>query len=142
MRNYKTVHRNTIYNLLKANQDRTFTVAQISDYLTQKGESINNSTIYRYLNKLVSEKQLNKYSSKNGTVYQFVGDDSDCHHHIHLKCMRCGAVIHLDCHFMHEMMEHIEKDHSFTLSCENSILYGLCDKCKQEQMNEDNNNNK
>lgn len=38
----------------------------------------------------------------------------------------------LDCGFMDEIAEHIQKDHGFQLQCKNSILYGICKDCRQE----------
>ena len=50
--------------------------------------------------------------------------------HLHLKCVKCGKIIHLECHFMEEISHHIEESHGFTLQCKNSILYGVCKECK------------
>ncbi len=133
MAGYHTVHRTRIYNLLKEHGNRTFSVAEISQYLEDNNEPVNNSTIYRYLGKLVKEEQVNRYTSDNGTVYQFAPAEKNCRNHIHLKCIQCGAVHHLDCGFMEDMQSHIENDHHFTLMCENSILYGLCENCKKRE---------
>ena len=46
------------------------------------------------------------------------------------KCVKCGKIIHLECHFMEEISHHIEESHGFTLQCKNSILYGVCKECK------------
>ena len=53
-----------------------------------------------------------------------------CEQHLHLKCVKCGKIIHLECHFMEEISHHIEESHGFTLQCKNSILYGICKECK------------
>ena len=49
--------------------------------------------------------------------------------HLHLKCVRCGRIYHLDCHFMDEVRAHLMAEHGFTLQCEGSVLYGLCRSC-------------
>ena len=46
-----------------------------------------------------------------------------------LKCVRCGRIYHLDCHFMDEVRAHLMAEHGFTLQCEGSVLYGLCRSC-------------
>ena len=56
----------------------------------------------------------------------------NCDSHIHMQCVRCGKVIHLDCHFLDEINEHIEEHHGFTIICKGSILYGMCESCKKE----------
>ena len=48
---------------------------------------------------------------------------------LHLKCVRCGRIYHLDCHFMDEVRAHLMAEHGFTLQCEGSVLYGLCRSC-------------
>ena len=51
--------------------------------------------------------------------------------HLHLKCVQCGRIYHLDCHFMDEVRAHLMAEHGFTLQCEGSVLYGLCRHCAQ-----------
>ena len=46
------------------------------------------------------------------------------------ECVKCGKILHLDCEFMKEISEHIQKDHGFSLQCKNSILYGICRECQ------------
>ena len=65
-------------------------------------------------------------------VYQYVELGQHCEEHLHLKCVKCGCIIHLDCGFMDEIAEHIQKDHGFQLQCKNSILYGICKDCRRE----------
>ena len=57
----------------------------------------------------------------------------DNEEHLHLKCVSCGCIIHLECAFMDEIAEHVLKDHGFTLQCKNSIIYGLCRECRKKQ---------
>ena len=62
--------------------------------------------------------------------YQYVEQGKGCCDHLHLQCVKCGRIYHLDCAFMKEISEHIEKDHGFELQCRNSVLYGICKDCK------------
>ena len=66
-------------------------------------------------------------------VYQYVEMGHHCEEHLHLKCVSCGCIIHLECAFMDEIAEHVLKDHGFTLQCKNSIIYGLCRECRKKQ---------
>ena len=34
--------------------------------------------------------------------------------HLHLKCVQCGRIYHLDCHFMDEVRAHLMAEHGFT----------------------------
>ena len=83
-------------------------------------------------NKLAKEGTVIKYVAEKGcqAAYQYVEPGRGCEQHLHLKCVKCGKIIHLECHFMEEISHHIEESHGFTLQCKNSILYGVCKECK------------
>lgn len=128
---YATASRKRILEFLKNNSDRTVAAADIDTYLREKDSEVNITTIYRYLDKLAKEGTVIKYVAECGgkAVYQYVEQGHRCEEHLHLKCVKCGCIIHLECAFMDEISEHIEKDHGFTLQCKNSILYGTCRNC-------------
>ena len=128
---YVTASRKKILEFLKNNSDRTVTAADIDAYLKQSGGEVNITTVYRYLDKLVKDGSVLKYVAEKGsqTAYQYVEQGQQCERHLHLKCVRCGRIIHLDCTFMDEISNHILNDHGFVLQCRNSILYGTCRAC-------------
>jgi Fur family ferric uptake transcriptional regulator len=129
---YATASRKKILEYLKQNSDRTVAVADIDSYLRESGNDVNVTTIYRYLDKLVGEGTVIKYVAEKGSqaVYQYVEQGHHCDEHLHLKCVKCGCIVHLDCAFMGEISSHIERDHGFLLQCRNSILYGICKNCR------------
>lgn len=129
---YATASRKRILDFLKKNSDRTVTVADIDDYLRKSDSEVNITTIYRYLDKLASEGMVIKYVAEKGgkAVYQYVEQGHRCDEHLHIKCVKCGCIVHLECDFMDEIAEHILRDHGFALQCKNSILYGTCEKCR------------
>lgn len=125
---YATTSRKKILEYLMANSDRTVTVTDIDQYLKKHDNEVNITTIYRYLDKLAKEGTVMKYVAEKGSqaVYQYVEMGHHCEEHLHLKCVSCGCIIHLECAFMQEISEHILEDHGFKLQCKNSIIYGLC----------------
>ena len=131
---YKTQSRQEILNYLKLNKNKTVTAASIYCYMNHIEKSVNRTTIYRYLDKLVAEGKLIKYVSEKGdkSSYQYIEPGDSCHEHLHLQCVKCGKVVHMDCEFMNEIKEHIVDHHGFHLQCDNSILYGICDKCEKK----------
>lgn len=135
MSSYTTHSRTYILEFLKENHDRTVTVHDISEHLSGEGNDVNVTTIYRYLDRLCAGGQVMKYVAENGkkAVYQYVGEANSCDSHLHLQCTGCGSIIHLDCSFMNEIAEHIKKEHGFEIQCRNSIIYGLCEKCRKKQ---------
>ncbi len=132
---YNTASRARILGFLKDNRDRTVNVNDIHRSLGQSGNDVNITTIYRYIEKLVEEGKVMKYVAEDGShaVYQYVDSTHHCEEHLHLQCVRCGALIHMDCHFMDEISDHVLKEHGFHIQCRNSIIYGLCDKCASGQ---------
>lgn len=128
---YATASRRRILEFLQKNCDRTVTVSDIAIHLKETGNEVNLTTIYRYLDKLSGEGSVIKYASEKGSqaAYQYVEQGKQCDRHLHLQCVRCGCVIHLDCAFMNEISSHVQQDHGFTLQCRRSVLYGTCQKC-------------
>lgn len=128
---YQTKARQMILKYLQENQDTSVSVVSIIEYLRANETNTNISTVYRYLDKLVEEQVVFKYMNDNGekAVYQYIEKNRNCHEHLHLKCIRCGKVSHLDCDFMTHLNEHIMQDHGFQVECSKSILYGYCKNC-------------
>ena len=128
---YATANRKKILDFLKENHNRTLTVADIDVYLKDCNSEVNITTIYRYLDKLEKEGTVMKYVSEKGSqaAYQYVESGHSCEEHLHLQCVKCGKVIHLECHFMDEILEHVENEHGFLMQCKNSIVYGTCREC-------------
>lgn len=129
---YATASRKRMLEFLKCNSDRTVTAMDIDAYLRESGSEVNITTIYRYLDKLAKEGTVMKYVAEKGgkAVYQYVEQGHRCEEHLHLKCVKCGCIIHLECAFMDEISEHVKIDHGFLLQCRNSILYGVCKECQ------------
>ncbi len=131
---YATPSRKRIFEFLKESNDKAVTAADVAEYLAGQNYSVNITTIYRYLDKLAKEGTIMKYVAEKGSqsAYQYVEPGRHCEEHLHLKCVRCGRIIHLDCHFMDEISNHILQDHNFMLQCRNSVLYGLCQECREK----------
>ena len=131
---YNTAARNRILECLRDNKDRTLNANDILKVLSDAGNDVNITTVYRYLDKLTEDGQVMKYVAENGTraVFQYVGEEHHCEDHLHLQCTRCGAIIHLDCSFMDEISEHVLLVHGFRIQCRNSIIYGLCQNCLEK----------
>lgn len=131
---YSTSSRKKILEILKKSKDRTVTAAQIGEQLKAMECEVNITTVYRYLDRLEKDGTVIRYASGQGSQasYQYVEQGQGCEDHLHLKCVKCGKILHLDCAFMKEISEHIQKDHGFSLQCKNSILYGICRECQMK----------
>lgn len=128
--NYKTEMRNAALKFLAENIDKSLTAKEILGYLTSIGINANITSVYRYLDNLCKSGRVKKFVSEKGQLatFQYFGENC-CGEHLHLKCTDCGQIIHLDCKFMDEISEHFFIKHGFKLDCENTVIYGKCDKC-------------
>ena len=133
---YNTKSKQLIVEYLENNRESTVTAEDIAKYLESVGESVNITTVYRHLDRLTAEQKLMRYAKGGGkgASYRYVEADSECHDHLHLQCTRCGKILHMNCEYMNEIIEHISHEHAFDLKCGTSILYGMCSECR-EKMN-------
>lgn len=129
---YRTKGRQLMLSYLEATKERTVSVSEIQDFMEENGNPVNISTIYRNLDALVAQGQVMKFVSDKGdkSTYRYIEPEHDCHKHLHIQCVKCGKVIHLECDFMKSIEEHVFEEHGISLLCENSILYGVCQSCK------------
>lgn len=132
---YNTKQKRLIMSFLKDNKSISVTVKDIYDYLLENNEKVNITTIYRYLDKLTEQDIVMKFASDDGknNCYQYIEGIPDCNEHLHLRCIECGKVIHLDCEYMDGIVKHISECHGFDLKCDNSVLYGRCKECQKKK---------
>ena len=130
---YRTRQRESIWNFLQENKDRHVMVDDVVDYLKSQGNGVGKSTVYRYLEKLVEEGKVRKYFLEEGAgaCFQLAGGDESCCKHYHLKCVRCGALLHVECSFLDQVHAHILQQHQFQIDSRKTVLYGLCEQCRE-----------
>ena len=126
---YLTKNKKTVLGFLKANADRHYTIEEIQKELPD----IPQASLYRIIDSLVEIGLVRKYIVDNNTpaCFQYVGDGIK-HSHFNLLCTKCGKLIHLECHEVNELIEHIEKEHGFSVDISKVNLYGLCEECQKE----------
>lgn len=133
-KSYNTKNRSIILEYLKQNNETSVSTQDILSYLEGQHITVNRSTIYRYMNQLVKDNKVMKYvdNEERKTLFQYVDSYHGCYDHIHLKCVECHHITHLDAGFMEQIKAHFHKNNYFTLQCEGSVLYGVCDACKEQ----------
>ena len=126
---YSTKQRSAILSFLKENNAHV-TAADIVFHLKELGIVVSVATVYRTLDKLEAEGVVRKMfiGNEHSACYQFV-DSASCAEHFHLKCIKCGKLIHLSCEFLRDMESHIFNDHGFTVSSGRTVIYGVCAVC-------------
>lgn len=131
MAEYHTEQKKILINFLKKNCDKSFTVQEISDALELEGASVGKSTVYRLMTKLVKENLVHKHLSGESrkAVYRIALNES-CHKHLHLQCVKCGKILHLDEKSSDELITAVKKLKDFSVSEEETVLLGKCSGCR------------
>ena len=125
---YNTKQKDKILEIIR-NKKHEFTIKDIYDELN---EEVGLTTIYRYIDKLVSEGIVNKtISDDNITYYQYL-EKCLSDNHFYLKCEICKDMKHIDCDCINELYNHIKDEHNFKLNKEKIIINGICKKCIKE----------
>ena len=129
---YKTKNRQLLLDYLAATGSRPVTVQEICDHFKGLGISMGTTTVYRQLERFEEEGLVNKYLSEgNGAAsFEYV-DPAHCGEQtcFHCKCEKCGALIHLHCHEMEAIQNHILAHHGFKLDSLKTVFYGVCEQC-------------
>lgn len=134
---YRTKQKQYIYDFLKENCERSFTIDEITERIAKQNASVGRTTVYRNVEKLAKSGEVRKFVDQKGksSTYQYVEHHTHCSEHIHLKCISCGKFIHLDCEMMDSVNEHILDEHGFSIDNSKSLLFGLCKNCMREKNN-------
>ncbi len=135
---YKTKQRQAILDFLIENKDKHVTAASISDHLERDGARVGTTTIYRHLDKLLEQGLVRKYTVDGTTsaCFQYADQNEQCKNHFHLKCEKCGKLIHLNCSHTAQLCSHIFDEHGFEINNYRTVFYGICKGCKENQAEE------
>ena len=131
MAEYNTEQKKLLLEFLEENHDSAYTIEEITNALKSRGASVGKSTVYRLMTRLVEEKrvkrQINDGSRK--AIYR-ITLDSHCHNHLHLQCIKCGKVLHLDEKVSDKLLDTVQRLNDFLVSEEDTVLMGKCADCK------------
>ena len=133
MAEYKTHQREVLLNFLSEHSDTPFLIDELVRKLSEcYGEKApGKSTVYRLINRLVEDGTVKRFEKSNSRqfVYQIAGEE--CHHHLHMKCLNCGKLLHMDHEQSDELIKLIYGDSSFEVDREQTTLFGCCKECKR-----------
>lgn len=129
---YKTKQRLYILEFLKQHRAEHITAEIIIDYFKKIGTPIGKATVYRYLDNLVEENKVRKYTTpehNSAACFQYVNENGECNNHYHMMCTKCGTLIHINCKELEELTNHIYFKHNFKLDIFKTVMYGICENC-------------
>ena len=134
--NYNTKQKDLLSSYLKETGGKHFTVEDVCKHFASKNCEIGVATVYRYLEKMVGEGVVSKYiiDEHSAACFQYL-DEKVCdrkHEHFHLKCEKCGELIHLESKALSSVQNKIETQYGFSLDPKRTVLYGLCSACNEK----------
>ena len=131
---YNTKQRDRIMEYLKKKQNEHITVEQLIDDFKEEGISIGISTVYRYLDVLVKEGTVRKFTIEEGcpACFQYFESQNACKEHFHLKCNCCGALYHIESEHLTKAQAEVFRTFGFRVDPSKTVIYGECRKCSKE----------
>ena len=103
---------------------------EVHRLVTNSGDRIGLTTIYRGLGKLLDEKIVDVMRREDGeAVYRLCGE---AHHH-HLVCKKCSKTIEIDGGSVEKWVSAIAVEHSFHDVGHSAEIFGTCSDCYRSE---------
>jgi len=135
---YNTKQKSFVLETLKEHKDETFTSDELSKMLLELGFKVSRATLFRSLKKFIKTGEVKKFYKDNSSYYQYVQDVCIHEDHVHLVCTECGKLIHADIDTIKKVDKEAFKKYGFDISDEKTMLYGVCNDCKENRHEENN----
>ena len=128
---YNTKQKQILIDYFIKNSDKHYSIKEITDAVSDY--KIGKSTVYRLIDKMTKDGSVRRFNGNDGksVLYQYIGNNHGCDKHFHLKCTKCGLLIHLECEYMNRFNKHIEADHKFEIDNSKTLIYGICSNCNE-----------
>ena len=129
MRDYDTGQRRCLIGVLEKHCDRQLSAEQIAGLIEAEGGEISLSAVYRNIERLEQEGLVRRslVGGSKKAVYQYIG--GQCAMHLHLQCVSCGQISHLDDEAANAMREAVSACGDFAIDEKMTVLYGRCKEC-------------
>ncbi|MCT1683377.1 transcriptional repressor [Corynebacterium appendicis] len=109
--------------------DRFASAQSIHRELTDRGQKVGLTTVYRTLQTLTEVGAVDALNSETGeTLYRHCLTDR---HHHHLVCTNCGRSEEIDGGPVEEWAKETAKKYGFQLSGHDAEIFGICRTCQK-----------
>ena len=129
MRDYETRQRRLLFDFFEKNGDKQFSIEELGALIA----GVSQSAVYRNVNLMVKDGILRRFrqEGRRELLYQYIGR-SVCNEHLHLKCSKCGLILHVDNESTNSLARQLRQNLQFELDKTATILFGDCEACKNE----------
>ena len=136
MMGYRTQQRNLLVSFFESHPDEVFTIDEIAQRMRgEQGDAApSRSTVYRTVADLEKENYLKRtyLADRRSSAYQY-RDPRACADHLHIRCERCHALLHLDADVSEAIAGLLKSDANVSLDVGNTVLLGRCKKCSHRE---------
>ena len=136
MTGYQTRQRHMLLAFFESHPDEAFTIDEITQQMQgEAGQPLpSRSTVYRTVADLERENFLRRtyLADKRSSAYQYC-DPRVCEAHLHIRCEKCSALMHLDANVSQAIANLLKSDANVSLDVGNTILLGCCEKCSRQE---------
>ena len=129
MKEYQTQQRRRLLDFFADHSDQQFSVEDIAQSL----EGISMSAIYRNIHWLTEAGAVKRFQRDGSRcfLYQYFGED--CTKHLHLKCDKCGHILHMDSSISESLEKMLAESSHFNLDKCKTVLLGSCASCQSKR---------
>ncbi|MCX6053432.1 MAG: transcriptional repressor [Chloroflexi bacterium] len=108
------------------------TSLQVFEEIRLRLPAVNQSTVYRALERLVKDGKVSVSDIGTGSaVFEYLADG--LHHH--LVCHQCGQVKTIDHEEVENFFTAVQNSNHFTIATNHLILFGICENCMETNGN-------
>ena len=99
---------------------------EVYKLMQREGQSIGLTTVYRALQSLVNEKNVDILRREDGeAIYRLCGG---AHHH-HIVCKSCGDTVEIEGGAVEKWAKSMAAEHGYRDVGHSAEIFGLCPKC-------------
>ncbi|OPY57720.1 MAG: Ferric uptake regulation protein [Pelotomaculum sp. PtaU1.Bin035] len=125
-----TSRRELILKVLLENKGEHLCAEDVYNLVKQKAPDMGLATVYRTLELFQEFNIIHSMDFGDGRKrYEFGGEEGMCHHHHHLICTKCGAIIEVNEDLLEDLESRVSRQHEFTVTNHQLKIFGICKQC-------------
>lgn len=131
-RTYCTEQRKILIDFLSVDKSRQFTIEEIIEAMRDLDDAPGKSTVYRLMTRLTDEGIVRRFNEGSGRKFYYqIIDGKNCCKHFHMKCIRCGKLVHLDDEISTLLYTQAAERSRFIIDEHRTMLFGECRECAE-----------